>query len=65
MERGLPAKKTTVKKRIQGRVDKRHRIEYNPALLPQTKIDLDEIDKFLAHDIFVQELISGKQGYPS
>jgi hypothetical protein len=36
-------------------------IQYNPDLLPPVKIDLDEIDDFLAHDIFVQELLSSKQ----
>jgi hypothetical protein len=33
-------------------------IQYNPDLLPPVKIDLDEIDDFLAHDIFVQESLT-------
>jgi hypothetical protein len=33
-------------------------IQYNPDLLPLVKIDLDEIDDFLAHDIFVQESLT-------
>jgi hypothetical protein len=33
-------------------------IQYNPDLLPPVKIDLDEIDYFLAHDIFVQESLT-------
>ena len=36
-------------------------IQCNPDLLPPVKIDLDEIDDFLAHDIFVQELLSSKK----
>jgi hypothetical protein len=33
-------------------------IQYNPDLLPPVKMDLDEIDGFLEHDIFVQELLT-------
>jgi len=56
----LQGKKAMGKSRILGWVNKRHRIRYNPELLPQPKLDLDEIDKFLTQDIFVQELSSRK-----
>ena len=31
--------------------------QYNPDLLPPINLDLDEIDDFLANDIFVQEYL--------
>jgi hypothetical protein len=31
--------------------------QYDVDALPQTEIDLDEIDEFLEHDIFMQELL--------